>query len=314
MWQLASAGVSGNRVLHVLEEQLHLLSKEADELGWVRAIGTCSLNLSFQCCERVHGEVVLDLLSRWGLQTRKHNTTGSCRWGGGGVGASWVWHWRTLPCVGASGPGVMCQHDRCRQRRVGGAGLATLPAETNGSYEAKGGRRSRHETQEKETGSVRVNRVTAKETFAQTWFLARLRLSVDIAVLPMCISCIVPCPLPTFPDGIHSAQAGLALWGWLPLPTPLRLQLQRHAMTTIYNAGRGAGAGPRPQQSSSTQHRHTATTTATPLPLLPFWNELRGQLARLEGVRELPMPAHLALSSSQSPPVGVRSGCCHSDR
>ncbi|KAI3429876.1 hypothetical protein D9Q98_010187 [Chlorella vulgaris] len=26
------------------------------------------------------------------------------------------------------------------------------------------------------------------------------------------------------------------------------------------------------------------------------------------------MPAHLALSSSQSPPVGVRSGCCHSDR
>ncbi|KAL4855110.1 hypothetical protein ACK3TF_004332 [Chlorella vulgaris] len=82
----------------------------------------------------------------------------------------------------------------------------------------------------------------------------------------------------------------------------------------IYNAGRGAGAGPRLQQRSSKAHRHTATPTATPLPLLPFWNELRGQLARLEGVRELPMPAHLALSSSKSPPVGVRSGCCHSDR
>ncbi|PRW60831.1 hypothetical protein C2E21_1298 [Chlorella sorokiniana] len=53
---------------------------------------------------------------------------------------------------------------------------------------------------------------------------------------------------------------------------------------------------------------------ATPLPLLPFWQEFRSQVARLEGVEALPLSRALATAQSAQPPVSLRAGACHSDR
>ncbi|KAL4437429.1 hypothetical protein ABPG75_004568 [Micractinium tetrahymenae] len=72
-------------------------------------------------------------------------------------------------------------------------------------------------------------------------------------------------------------------------------------------------AGPRPRRRPAATAA-AAAATATPLPLLPFFDEFRSQLARLEGVAALPVPPQFAAATSVAPPVGMQSGACHADR